>query len=384
MADKPYSKNFTLGVLGGGQLGRMLLQEAVNLDIRLAALDPNPEAPCHQIFPYFTTGDFNDRDTVVEFGKKLNLVTVEIEHVSVEGLRILEENGVKVYPQPDVLEIVQDKGLQKEFYTRHNIPTAPYILIENKEQLHHHIDFLPAAQKLRKGGYDGRGVTVLKSKDDIKSGFDAPSVLEKFIDFEKELSVIVARNENGEIKAFPAVELDFNPKANLVELLFSPADISEETARKAEEVAIQTIRAFGVVGIMAVELFLTKTGDVLVNEVAPRPHNSGHHTIEANITSQYAQHLRSILNLPLGDTDIVRPAAMVNLLGEEGYSGPVVYEGLEEALQMSGVYIHLYGKTDTKPFRKMGHVTITAKTSKEAREKAMRVKSIIKVKSKNQ
>lgn len=382
MTQRPYSKDFKLGVLGGGQLGRMLLQEAVNLDIKLAALDPNPTAPCHQIVPYFTTGDFNDRETVVKFGKDLNVVTVEIEHVSIAGLRDLEKLGVKVFPQPDVLEIVQDKGLQKEFYKNHNIPTAPYLLLNNKADLHAHTDFLPAAQKLRKGGYDGRGVFVIKSKEQIQNGFDAPTVLEQFVDFEKELSVIVARNESGEIKAFPAVELDFNPQANLVELLFAPANITPEIAQKAEAIAVKTIEAFGLVGILAVELFLTKTGDILVNEVAPRPHNSGHQTIEANITSQYAQHLRSILNLPLGDTDLIRPAAMVNLLGEEGHSGPVLYEGLEEALKISGVYVHLYGKTDTKPFRKMGHVTITAATAPEAREKAMHVKTIIKVKAK--
>ena len=382
MAVKPYSKDFKLGVLGGGQLGRMLLQEAVNLDIKLAALDPNPEAPCHQIVPYFTTGDFNDRETVRNFGKDLDVVTVEIEHVSIDGLRDLEQAGVKVFPQPDVLEIVQDKGLQKAFYQKHNIPTAPFKLLNNKAELLDNIDLLPAAQKLRKGGYDGRGVYVIKSESDIENGFDAPTVLEQFVDLEKELSVIVARNEAGEIKAFPAVELDFNPKANLVELLFAPAKISREIEEKAEKVAIKTIEAFGMVGILAVELFLTKDGEILVNEVAPRPHNSGHQTIEANITSQYAQHLRSILNLPLGATDLIRPAAMVNLLGEEGHTGPVTYEGLEEALQIPGVYVHLYGKTDTKPFRKMGHVTITAATADEARDKAMRVKSSIKVKSK--
>src|SRR5690554_2945848 len=336
MTKKPYSKDFKLGVLGGGQLGRMLLQEAVNLDIKLAVLDPNPTAPCHQIVPYFTTGDFNDRETVVKFGKDLNVVTVEIEHVSIAGLRDLEKLGVKVFPQPDVLEIVQDKGLQKEFYKKHNIPTAPYRLLNNKAELYNHTDFLPAAQKLRKGGYDGRGVFVIKSKEEIENSFDAPAVLEQFVDFEKELSVIVARNESGEIKTFPAVELDFNPKANLVELLFAPANISHEIAKKADAIARKTIEAFGLVGIMAVELFLTKTGDILVNEVAPRPHNSGHQTIEANITSQYAQHLRSILNFPLGDTDLIRPAAMVNLLGEEAHTGRVLYEGLEEALKKIG------------------------------------------------
>lgn len=381
MAKNLYDKNFRLGVLGGGQLGRMLQQEAVNLDIKIAALDPNPEAPCHQIVSSFTVGDFNDRDAVVAFGKNCDVITVEIEHVSIEGLHELVRLGKKVYPQPGMLEVVQDKGLQKEFYRKHDIPTAPYRLLKNKEDLKENIDFLPAAQKLRKGGYDGKGVFIIKSEKDIKDGFDEPSVLEKFVDFEKELSVIAARNEKGQVTIFPAVELVFNPKANLVELLFAPAKISKAIEERAATIAKKTIEAFNLVGILAVELFLTKDGDILVNEVAPRPHNSGHHTIEANVTSQYAQHLRAILGLPLGKTDLIRPAAMVNLLGEEGHSGPVRYEGLEEAMAIPGVYVHLYGKTETKPFRKMGHVTITAKTADLAREKAMKVKDLIKVKA---
>lgn len=381
MAKKPYSKDFTLGVLGGGQLGRMLQQEAVNLDVKLAALDPNPKAPCSRLVPQFTVGDFNNRDMVIAFGKQCDVVTVEIEHVSVDGLRELEKSGVKVFPQPDVLETIKDKGLQKQFYTDHAIPTAPFRLLENKADLAANTDFLPAAQKLRTGGYDGRGVQVIHSDADIDRGFDAPSVLEKFIDFEKELAVIAARNEKGEISTFPAVELDFNPEANLVELLFAPATISKTIEDRAAEIARKTIAAYDMVGILAVELFLTKTGELLVNEVAPRPHNSGHHTIEANITSQYGQHLRSILNLPLGATDLTRPAAMVNLLGEDGHSGSVIYEGLEEALALPGVYVHIYGKAETKPFRKMGHVTITADTADKARDLAMKVKSMIKVKA---
>ncbi len=381
MPKKPYDKNFKLGVLGGGQLGRMLLQEAINLDIKLSAIDPNGQAPCHAIVHDFHTGDFNDAQTVIDFGRGLDVVTVEIEHVSIAGLKALAAKGVKVFPQPELLEIVQDKGLQKEFYTQHDIPTAPYKLVADKAGLLENLDLLPIAQKLRKGGYDGRGVAVLKSEADLEKAFDAPSVLEQFVDFEKELAVIVARNEDGEIKAFPAVELDFNPELNLVELLFAPADIPPELEQKAVAVATKTIEAFGLVGILAVELFLTQSGEILVNEVAPRPHNSGHHTIEANITSQYGQHLRSILNLPLGDTALIRPAAMVNLLGEAGHTGSAVYEGLEEALAMPGIYVHLYGKSETKPFRKMGHVTITAATADEARRKALHVKSLIKVKS---
>ncbi|MFN2429975.1 MAG: 5-(carboxyamino)imidazole ribonucleotide synthase [Cryomorphaceae bacterium] len=381
MNKKPYGNDFKLGVLGGGQLGRMLLQEAVNTDIKLSALDPDASAPCHQIVHEFKHGSFKDAATVVEFGKDKDVVTVEIEHVSIEGLKELEKQGVKVFPQPDLLAIVQDKGLQKEFYQKHDIPTAPFKLVKDKAELLENIDLLPVAQKMRTGGYDGRGVSILKSEADLDKAFDVPSVLESFVPFEKELSVIAARNEAGEIVTFPAVELDFNPDANLVELLFAPAKISKETEEKASAVARKTIEAFGLVGLLAVELFLTKDGDILVNEVAPRPHNSGHHTIEANVTSQYAQHLRAILNLPLGSTDLIRPAAMVNLLGAPGHEGSAVYEGLEEIMAIPGVYVHIYGKAVTKPFRKMGHVTITANTADEAREKAMKVKSIIQVKT---
>jgi 5-(carboxyamino)imidazole ribonucleotide synthase len=280
------------------------------------------------------------------------------------------------------LALIQDKGLQKEFYSKHGIPQAEYRLIESKADLEKHRDSLPFAQKLRKGGYDGKGVQIIRTEADFSKAFDAPSVLEKFVDFEKELAVIAARNVQGETTGFPAVELEFNPEANLVELLFAPAEISEAIELKARNIAKQTIEAFGFVGILAVELFLTRDGDILVNEVAPRPHKSGNPTIGANITSQYAQHLRCILGLPLGDTRLQIPAAMVNLLGENDYSGPATYEGLEEALTEPGVYVHLYGKTETKPFRKMGHVTITAPTAMEARRMAHQIKKTIKVKSK--
>lgn len=381
MKKKPYSKDFKLGVLGGGQLGRMLLQEALNIDIKLAALDPDASAPCQMIVHEFKHGSFKDAATVEEFGKDKDVVTVEIEHVSIEGLKALEKKGVRVFPQPDLLAIVQDKGLQKEFYQKHGIPTAPFKLVKDKAELLENLDLLPVAQKMRTGGYDGRGVSILKSEADLDKAFDEPSVLESFVPFERELSVIAARNEEGQVVTFPAVELDFNPEANLVELLFAPAKISPEIEEKAAAVARKTIEAFGLVGLLAVELFLTKDGEILVNEVAPRPHNSGHHTIEANVTSQYAQHLRAILNLPLGSTDLIRPAAMVNLLGAPGHEGPAVYEGLEEIMAIPGVYVHIYGKAVTKPFRKMGHVTITAATADEAREIAMKVKSIIQVKT---
>lgn len=382
MQKHPYQKDFKLGVLGGGQLGRMLIQEAINLDIKIACLDPDPNAPCKDIAQEFVCGSFKDYQTVVDFGRDKDVVTVEIEHVSIEGLKELEKRGVKVFPQPEILEIIQDKGLQKEFYKNHNIPTAPYKLVHNKEELLKNLDLLPVAQKMRKGGYDGRGVSILKSEKDLEKAFDLPSVLEQFVPFEKELAVIVSRNEKGEIISFPAVELDFNAEANLVELLFAPAIIEPNIEAKAQEVAKKTIDALGLVGVLAVELFLTTDGDILVNEVAPRPHNSGHQTIEANITSQYAQHLRSILNLPQGRTDLIQAAAMVNLLGEAGFEGEAVYEGLDETLQLPGVYVHLYGKAITKPFRKMGHVTITGKDVDEVKSLSMRVKKILKVKAK--
>lgn len=374
-----YHKDFKLGILGGGQLGRMLLPPANELDIRIAALDPDPEAPCCKLVNEFVCGDFRDYDTVMAFGESCDVLTVEIEHVNVDALKNLEAKGVRVFPQPEVLATVQDKGLQKQFYEKHGIPTAPFRLVEGKADLEAHIDFLPFVQKLRKGGYDGRGVQVMRSEADFDKAFDAPSVLEKWVDFEKELAVIVARDRQGEVAAFPVVELEFNPQANLVEFLFAPAHIAPDVIAEIEEIGRKTAEAFGIVGILAIELFKTLEGDIMVNEVAPRPHNSGHHTIEANITSQYAQHLRAILGLPLGDTKAVHLAAMVNLLGAEGHTGPVKYQGLEEVLAGKGTFVHLYGKSNTKPFRKMGHVTAVGPYHEDARSRALDAKERIKV-----
>ncbi len=376
-----YSKDFTLGVLGGGQLGRMLLPPANALDIKLAILDPDPEAPCSKLAHHFVCGDFKDHDTVVQFGESCDVITVEIEHVSISALKALRDMGKKVFPQPEVLETVQDKGLQKQFYEKYGIPTAPFQLVDSAAELQKHKDFLPFAQKLRKGGYDGRGVQLMRSEADLAKAFDAPCVLEQLVDFEQELAIIVARNESGEVRTFPLVAMEFNPQANLVEYLFAPAGVDAAVERRAEEIARQTVEAYGLVGIMAIELFMLRDGSLLVNEVAPRPHNSGHHSIEANATSQYAQHLRAILNLPLGDTASTRHAAMVNLLGAEGYSGPVHYEGLEAALAIPEVYVHLYGKSLTKPFRKMGHMTCTGATAAEVRDKALKIKELITAKT---
>ncbi len=374
-----FYSDYKIGMLGGGQLGRMLLQAAVDYNLEIHVLDPDGDAPCKNWGTSFTTGSLTDFDTVYQFGKEMDLITIEIENVNVEALKKLQKEGTKVYPQPDIIEMIQDKRLQKEFYTKNNIPTAPFVRTETKEDILNHIDLLPAVHKLGKEGYDGKGVQVIDSKNDISKGFDKPGLLEKKIAFVKELSVIVARNPDGQISAFPTVEMVFHPTQNLVEFLFSPAEISEELHKKAEKIAKGVINDIGLVGILAVEMFLTADGEILVNEIAPRPHNSGHQTILANYTSQYEQHLRAILNMPLGATNQHCPAAMVNLLGEPGYVGSAIFEGLEEALNIEGVYPHLYGKKITKPFRKMGHVTILDKSIDGLKKKSEEVKNLIKI-----
>jgi 5-(carboxyamino)imidazole ribonucleotide synthase len=374
-----YHPDFKLGILGGGQLGRMFIQEAINFDVRVYIMDESEIAPSRELANHFTFGSITNYEDVYNFGKDKDVLTIEIENVNVAALYQLEKEGVKVFPQPRIIELVQDKGLQKQFYVENNIATAPFYLVENRNEISSYITELPFMQKMRIGGYDGKGVTVLKDEDDIINGFDAPSVLEEFVDFEKELSVIVARNENGEVASFPVVEQEFNSEANLVEFLISPANVNSEVEDKARDIAEKIINKLEMVGLLAVELFLTKNGEVLVNEIAPRPHNSGHQTIEGNITSQYEQHLRSILNLPLGSTDLVEASVMLNLLGEKGHTGKVYYKGLEDVLKMKGVKPHIYGKAITKPFRKMGHITIVNKSLEKAKEIAEQVKATLKV-----
>ena len=376
-----YDKDYKLGILGGGQLGRMLIQDAINLDVKVYCLDPANDAPCSKIAHGFSVGDFNDYQTVLDFGKDKDLLTIEIEHVNTRALKELEESGIKVYPQTRIIELVQDKGAQKLFYKEHGIPTSEFVLVENANQLKKALKSERKVQKLRRGGYDGRGVQIVDGKSDLLSVFDQPSVLEDLVDIEKELSVIVARNPGGEVVSFPVVEMVFNPEANLVEILFSPAEISSSTEKSARKLSEDLITQLKMVGILAVELFLTKTGELLVNEIAPRPHNSGHQTIEGNFTSQYAQHLRAIFGLPLGNTAEIKPSAMINLLGAPGYNGPVVYDGLEKILKMPGVYVHLYGKSETKPFRKMGHVTILGETREGLKQKSKWIKDHLIVKA---
>jgi 5-(carboxyamino)imidazole ribonucleotide synthase len=368
-----------IGVLGGGQLGRMMIQSAINYNLYVCCLDPDANAPCKTMANEFTVGDLNDYDTVYKFGKNKDIITIEIENVNVEALKALQKEGKKVFPQPEVIEVIKDKGLQKMFYQRNDIPSPDFFLVENKEQIEKYRDFFPFFQKLRTGGYDGKGVVKLGHPNKIDHAFEAPSVLERLVDFDKEISVIVARNESGETKCFPVVECEFNPEANLVEFLFSPANIKKGVEKQAYDIAAKVAEKFGIVGLLAVEMFVTKDGKVLVNEVAPRPHNSGHQTIEGNFTSQFEQHLRAILNLPLGDTAITKPSVMINLLGEKNYEGAAKYEGLTDAMKYKGVYIHLYGKAITKPFRKMGHVTIVDDDLSLAKKKALTVKDLVKI-----
>ncbi len=375
----PFSRTFKVGVLGGGQLGRMLIQAAIDLNTHICVMDGDAEAPCKHLAHEFVHGSLTDFDSVYQFGKGVDVLTIEIEHVNVEALKKLEQEGVRIYPQPHVIEIIQDKRLQKQFYVDHGIPTAAFVLTDTLEDVYAHAAFLPAFQKLGKSGYDGRGVQRLGSETDLVKAFTDPSLLEKAVDFEKEISVIVGRSVSGEVKTFPVVELVFHPEHNLVEYLFAPADISATIASQADTIARTVAEKLQIVGLLAVEMFLTKDGQVLVNEVAPRPHNSGHHTIKANYTSQFEQHLRTILDLPLGDTQTKSHAAMVNLLGEAGYQGDVYYEGMNEVLAVSGVYPHLYGKKITKPFRKMGHVTILGFDLATLQEKVAFVRGKLRV-----
>jgi 5-(carboxyamino)imidazole ribonucleotide synthase len=373
-----FQQHFKLGILGGGQLGRMLIQSGIDFNIPFSVLDPDQHAPCSTLAE-FHHGKLTDYDTVMKFGNACDVITIEIENVNTQALKDLVKQGKKVFPQPEVIELIQDKRVQKEFYRQHTIPTAPFVLTDNAAAVKQHIDFLPAVNKLGKEGYDGRGVQILRTESDLSKAFDAPGLLEKLIDFEKEISVIVARNERGEVTTFPVVEMVFHPVHNLVEYLFAPADLSEKVIREADAIARKIILELDMVGLLAVEMFVTKDGEVLVNEVAPRPHNSGHQTIEANITSQYEQHLRAILNLPLGDTTLLMPSSMVNLLGEASYEGVARYEGFDDVVKLPGVHVHLYGKRFTKPFRKMGHVTIVDSDVTRLREKTKFVKETLKV-----
>lgn len=381
-----FSSDFKLGVLGGGQLGRMLLTETQKFDIYTLVLDKNHEAPCAQICNEFHQGDLFDFDTVYNFGKKVNVLTIEIENVNIDALDKLESEGLIIYPKPSSLRIIQNKARQKHFYTDNNIPTAEFshyaYLDELKHSYENDIIKFPFVWKSAQFGYDGTGVKVVKNYNDLQSLPEGECIAEKLIPFKNELAVIVARTPSGEIKTYPVVEMEFHPEANQVEYVICPARINEEIAKKAQEIALDVANKLDFIGLLAVEMFQTENDTILVNEVAPRTHNSGHYSIEASYTNQFEQHLRSILNLPLGNTASKVAGIMVNLVGEEGYTGNVVYENMDTILKIDGVTPHIYGKKTTKPFRKMGHVTIVNEDIDIARQVAQQVKETIRVISK--
>ncbi|MEP2935814.1 MAG: 5-(carboxyamino)imidazole ribonucleotide synthase [Gilvibacter sp.] len=381
-----FSSEFTLGILGGGQLGKMLLYETRKFDIKTKVLDPSAAAPCRIACDQFVQGAFSDYDTVLAFGKDCDVLTFEIESVNLEALEQLEKEGVKVYPSPATLRLIQDKGVQKSFYHKQDVPTAAFTLYQDIASLRQAVannqHDLPFVWKACSGGYDGMGVKVIRTVQDLDQVADTPCMAETMIPFKNELAVIVVRNPNGESTTYPVVEMEFHPEANQVEYVICPARIDSDVATKAREVALQVSKAFNHVGILAVEMFQTQDDQILVNEVAPRPHNSGHYSIEASYTNQFEQHLRAILNLPLGDTASKVGGIMVNLVGEEGHTGDVMYENIETILAMPGVTPHIYGKKHTRPFRKMGHVTIVHPDINQARELAQTVKNTIRVISK--
>jgi 5-(carboxyamino)imidazole ribonucleotide synthase len=381
-----FSSNFTLGILGGGQLGKMMLYETRKFDITTHVLDPSLEAPCRIACDHFTQGDLMDYDTVYTFGKKVDILTFEIEGLNIEALEALEKEGKKVYPSSKTLRNIQDKGVQKKFYDTHKIPTAPFSVFETILQVKKAVTSgelkLPFVWKSCTGGYDGKGVQVIKNSQTLDVLPDCPCITEDLVAFKNELAVIVVRNPSAQVKTYPVVEMEFHPQANQVEYVICPARIDDKVAAKARSIAIQVSKAFEHVGLLAVEMFQTNDDQIIVNEVAPRPHNSGHYSIEASYTNQFEQHIRAILDLPLGNTASKVGGIMVNLVGEQNHTGDVAYQNIEEIMAMDGVTPHIYGQKQTRPFRKMGHVTIVNQNIDTAREIAQQVKQRIKVISK--
>jgi 5-(carboxyamino)imidazole ribonucleotide synthase len=378
-----FSSDFKLGILGGGQLGKMLLADTRKFDIQTYVLDPSKDAPCQYGAHYFEVGDLLDFDTVYEFGKKVDILTIEIENVNLDALDKLENEGLKVYPSPKTLRLIQSKAIQKEFYLKHHIPVAKgKSFLTLKELL---VDFLdgklktPFVWKCARFGYDGNGVKIIRNAKDIENLPNVECIAEDMIPFKNELAVIVVRSFSGEVKTYPVVEMEFHPEANQVEYVICPARIDKKVVQKAIDVALKVSESFNHVGLLAVEMFQTEDDEILVNEVAPRPHNSGHYSIEASYTSQFENHLRAILNLPLGNTSSKVAGIMVNLVGEEGFEGQVVYENIEKIIAIDGVTPHIYGKRQTRAFRKMGHVTIVNEDMAEARRIAEEVKNSIRV-----
>lgn len=378
-----FSSEFKLGILGGGQLGKMLLYETRKFDIQTYVLDPSSEAPARLACDHFEQGDLMDFDAVMSLGRKVDVLTFEIESVNVDALEVLEKEGIRVFPSASTLKMIQNKAVQKNFYAERNIPTAAFQVFPSKAEFKSALESktleLPFVWKSATGGYDGKGVSVIRKKEDIEEISEGQCIAEKLIPFKNELAVIVARNVSGEVKTYPVVEMEFHPEANQVEYVICPARISDAIALKARKVAEQVSEAYQHVGLLAVEMFLTEDDEILVNEVAPRPHNSGHYSIEGSYTNQFEQHLRAILDLPLGNTDSKVGGVMVNLVGAEGHTGSVVYRNIAEIMKLKGVTPHIYGKKETRPFRKMGHVTIVNEDLGEARRIAEEVKNTIEV-----
>ncbi len=371
-----------VGILGGGQLGRMLLQAAANYPVETYVMENDEQCPAAHLCHHFIKGDIRNYEEVYNFGKGLDAITIEIESVNEEALWQLEKENVQIFPKPSALKIIKNKILQKQFYKEHQIPTADFLVTENLQQIFGHSGFLPAVHKLGSGGYDGRGVQVMHTADDMKKGFDAPGVLEKMVDIHKEIAVIIAINQKGEAAIYPPVDMAFLADLNLLDYQISPAEMPEKTLWKTEAIALKVVRELKSPGIFAVELFVDKNQEVYVNETAPRVHNSGHHSIEGNYSSQFDMLWRVMLGYPLGNTSPILPAAIVNLLGEPGYSGEAHYEGLEKVLSMDNVFVHIYGKRQTKPGRKMGHVTILGKDKQDLVRRAHAIKEQLKVISK--
>jgi 5-(carboxyamino)imidazole ribonucleotide synthase len=372
-----------IGILGGGQLGRMLLQAAANYPVETFVMENETDCPAAHLCHHFTKGDIKNFDAVYSFGKGLDAITIEIESVNEEALEKLENEGVKIYPKPSALKTIKNKILQKQFYKSNEIPTSEFVITQNKTELEQYSNFLPAAHKIGLGGYDGRGVELLKTKADFTKAFDAPAVLEKLVTIKKEIAIIIAVNDNGENALYPSVDMVFDQRLNVLEYQISPAVLPDKILWKAEAIALKVVKDLKSPGIFAVELFVDDKDNVLVNETAPRVHNSGHHTIEANYSSQFDMLWRIMLGYPLGNTEHILPAAIVNLLGAEGFSGEVYYEGLNEVLQIDNVFVHLYGKKETRPGRKMGHVTILSNEKQELIHQANRIKHTLIVKTRS-
>lgn len=370
-----------VGILGGGQLGRMLLQAAANYPVETFVMENDANCPSAHLCHHFVAGDIRDFDAVYNFGKKLDAITIEIEAVNEDALAKLENEGVKVFPNSAAIKTIKNKILQKQFYRTHQIPSPPFVITENIQQLKGHASFLPAVHKIATGGYDGRGVQLLRKEGDFQHGFDAPSVLEKMVNIKKEIALIVAMNEKGETTIYPSAEMLFDPVLNLLDFQISPAQLPDHTLWKAEALALKVVKELKSPGIFAIEMFVDQSNEVWVNETAPRVHNSGHHTIEGNYCSQFDMLWRVILGYPLGNTEPILPSAIVNVLGAENFSGNAVYKGLQEVLKLDNVFVHLYGKKQTKPGRKMGHVTILSNERQELIHTSMKIKQMLSVES---